>query len=513
MASNFVEVIGGLNLGNLASDPSGGKEGDFYTNSISSKVRTFINGAWREVVTNTDTQTLTNKTVNGGSNTLSNISDTSLNTIVTAGKVSNSATTATNANTASTIVARDGSGNFSAGVITATVTGNITGNVTGNVSGTALNITGVATIANGGTGQTTANTALNALLPSQTSQASKILQTDGTNTSWTTVGSGTVTSVQVAGSKGLSFSGGPVTTSGTITASLTPPTVQKFTDNTTGSTTYIFVVTSANATAGAVYTNNAHSFTVLGTISGSTFLFTSGGFLNPPTSTGTLTKSSGTGDSTITFSSNIKGGTYTVPSSPTPLYIKIRAVGAGGGGGGSGTASQGKGGDGGTTYFGNGLFIVRGGLGGSDPGFGSRHPGTGGAVTIDASIVGPFPVPGGGGLAGTQASTSFFGIGGGGGNSALGGGGIGNDLSPSVAPGANTGGGGGGAASAAAASQTGGGGGGGGGYAEGVIANPTGGATYAYAVGVGGTAGAAGTSGTAGAAGSDAVLYVEEHYQ
>lgn len=46
------------------------------------------------------------------------IVDTKLATIATAGKVSNSATTATDANTASTIVARDGSGNFTAGTIT-----------------------------------------------------------------------------------------------------------------------------------------------------------------------------------------------------------------------------------------------------------------------------------------------------------------------------------------------------------------------------------------------------------
>lgn len=41
---------------------------------------------------------------------------------------------ATNANTASTIVKRDASGNFSAGTITATLSGNVTGNVTGTVS-------------------------------------------------------------------------------------------------------------------------------------------------------------------------------------------------------------------------------------------------------------------------------------------------------------------------------------------------------------------------------------------
>jgi hypothetical protein len=48
----------------------------------------------------------------------------------------------------------------------------------------ASNLTGTLAIANGGTGQTTANAALNALLPVQTSNANKYLQTDGTNTSW-----------------------------------------------------------------------------------------------------------------------------------------------------------------------------------------------------------------------------------------------------------------------------------------------------------------------------------------
>lgn len=57
-------------------------------------------------------------------------------------------------------------------------------------------LSGTIAIANGGTGQTTANAAINALLPSQTSQSGKVLSTDGTDTSWIAVGgSGTVTSV------------------------------------------------------------------------------------------------------------------------------------------------------------------------------------------------------------------------------------------------------------------------------------------------------------------------------
>ncbi|MBA3954431.1 hypothetical protein H0X48_03885, partial [Candidatus Dependentiae bacterium] len=48
---------------------------------------------------------------------------------------------ATAANTAGTLVLRDGTGNFSAGTITANLTGNVTGNLTGNTSGSAaLNV-------------------------------------------------------------------------------------------------------------------------------------------------------------------------------------------------------------------------------------------------------------------------------------------------------------------------------------------------------------------------------------
>ena len=76
--------------------------------------------------------------VNADINSAAGITDGKLATIATAGKVSNSATTATSANTANAIVARDASGNFSAGTITANVTGNVTGNVSGN-AGTVTN--------------------------------------------------------------------------------------------------------------------------------------------------------------------------------------------------------------------------------------------------------------------------------------------------------------------------------------------------------------------------------------
>jgi len=67
--------------------------------------------------------------VNADVNASAAIVDTKLATIATAGKVSNSATTATSANTASAIVARDASGNFTAGTITAALTGAASSNV------------------------------------------------------------------------------------------------------------------------------------------------------------------------------------------------------------------------------------------------------------------------------------------------------------------------------------------------------------------------------------------------
>jgi len=53
-----------------------------------------------------------------------------------------------------------------------------------NTTGTASNVTGTVAIANGGTGQTTATAAFNALAPSQSTNSGKFLKTDGTNTSW-----------------------------------------------------------------------------------------------------------------------------------------------------------------------------------------------------------------------------------------------------------------------------------------------------------------------------------------
>jgi hypothetical protein len=87
------------------------------------------------VVSTADTGTVTSTMILDGTilnadiNASAAIVDTKLATIATGGKVSNSATTATNANTTSAIVARDASGNFTAGTITAALTGAASSNV------------------------------------------------------------------------------------------------------------------------------------------------------------------------------------------------------------------------------------------------------------------------------------------------------------------------------------------------------------------------------------------------
>ena len=71
------------------------------------------------------------------------------------------ANTATNANTASSIVKRDGSGNFSAGTISANLSGDVTGNVTGNLTGNVTgNVTGNASTSSSTSGNAATATRL-----------------------------------------------------------------------------------------------------------------------------------------------------------------------------------------------------------------------------------------------------------------------------------------------------------------------------------------------------------------
>jgi hypothetical protein len=93
----------------------------------------------------------------------------------------------------------------------------------------ASNLTGTLAIANGGTGQTTANAAFNALAPSQTSANGKYLKSDGTNTSWDQIDISTsdVTGVLLGANGGTGVAntgrtitlGGNISTAGALTTS------------------------------------------------------------------------------------------------------------------------------------------------------------------------------------------------------------------------------------------------------------------------------------------------------
>jgi hypothetical protein len=98
-----------------------------------------------------------------------------------------------------------------------TVSGDASGSGTTSIALTLATVT----VGKGGTGATTASGARANLLPSFTGNAGRVLAINGTATDIEYIvaaGTGTVTSVTVSGgTTGLTTSGGPITTSGTIT--------------------------------------------------------------------------------------------------------------------------------------------------------------------------------------------------------------------------------------------------------------------------------------------------------
>lgn len=280
-------------------------------------------------------------------------------------------------------------------------------------------------------------------------------------------------------------------------ATLTPNKQTFLSGSGTYGLSYWFYVTSASATAGATYTNNSKTFTVVNTIAGATLLLcTSTG---APAASGTLTKASGTGDATITFSSALK-----------PLYISVTAVGAGGGGGCSGTTGGTAGTAGGNTTFGSST-AAGGGVGAS-----GVNGGAGGVAgtSTDAGT------PGGAINQGSTGLAGYYGLagagipllpGGNGGAGYLGGSGRGNQNTAGTDGITNTGGGGGGGGSTGTATPTGGGGASGGAIVSSIIINPT--ATYSYVIGAAGSGQAAGTNGLAGGNGGSGIISVIEMWQ
>lgn len=116
----------------------------------------------------------------------------------------------------------DANGSGSGTVTSVDVSGGSTGLSFGGgpiTSSGTLTMAGVLEVTYGGTGANTPAAALDNLLPAQTDNSGKVLTTNGTTAAWTTAAAGSVTSVNVSGgATGLTFAGGPVTSSGTFTA-------------------------------------------------------------------------------------------------------------------------------------------------------------------------------------------------------------------------------------------------------------------------------------------------------
>jgi hypothetical protein len=297
--------------------------------------------------------------------------------------------------------------------------------VTGNISGNAAGLSATLGIASGGTGQTSANAAFNALSPMTTGGDTIYGGSGGTATRLANGTSGQV----------MQSSGG---TSAPVWATIP------------GNTTIVKAPTYQVFTSGAA-------------------------------------------------------ATYTRPSSPSPILLKVRMVGGGGGGGANGTGTIVAGTSGGQTSFAgatapggafctnNNINVGLGGAAGTLNGFSgfSIAGATGMYPTVNG--LSPYAPTGGAGGASVLAG------------GATGGYATGNGTSPAANSGAA-----GAGAGAYSSSYSNSGGGGAGAYTEVYITSPA--STYTYTVGGGGNGGttSGGASGGSGAAG---IIIVEEIYQ
>ncbi len=203
---------------------------------------------WVLLSTTTDASALTSGTLPNGrmpaltgevTTTAGNVATTITANAVTSAKIADG-----------TIVDADISG-------TAAIAGS---KISGNIAGNATNVTGTVALANGGTGQTTANGALNALLPTQASNSGKVLQTDGTNATWQTPSGG----------------GGGTYSTNTVTTTVTPGTT--ITDYSTftvssGKTAVVSVTidcsTATNAARYIYITDNSNNILAMGSTASS----------------------------------------------------------------------------------------------------------------------------------------------------------------------------------------------------------------------------------------------------
>ena len=185
-------------------------------------------------------------------------------------------------------------------------------------------LVGTVPIANGGTGAATANDAFNALAPSQTAASGKYLTTDGTNASWATNPLGTVTSVAATAGTGISVSGSPITTSGTLNITNTAPdqtvALTAGTGISTTGTYPNFTITNTSPSSGGTVTSVAATVPSVFSIAGSP-ITTSGTLAITYSGTALPVVNGGTGVTTSTGTTNVVlSGSPTIV---TPVIAQI----------------------------------------------------------------------------------------------------------------------------------------------------------------------------------------------
>ncbi len=209
----------------------------------------------------------------------------------------------------------------------ATKTDNASANITG---GSITGITDLA-IADGGTGASTAQAALNNLLPAQASAANKYLQSDGTNASWDAV---SLSTSDITGTLPVANGGTGVTSStgtGNVVLSNSPTLVTPALGTPSALVGTNITGTASGLTAGSV-TTNANLTGAVTSVGNATSLgsFSSANLL------GALTDETGTGSAVFATSPTLVTPILGTPTSATltnatglPISTGVSGLGTG----------------------------------------------------------------------------------------------------------------------------------------------------------------------------------------
>jgi hypothetical protein len=153
MAKVFKQFVKGILLRGESSDPSDNKSGSIWHNSTSARIKSYVEGAIRTLVSENQAQSLTNKTIDADLNTISNIE----NADIKVGAAINKSKLA--AGTPNRVQVTDGSGVITDSSVTSSELNKLSG-----ISGDVLTTTNVAVVTNkdidGGTASNTSRSTL-----------------------------------------------------------------------------------------------------------------------------------------------------------------------------------------------------------------------------------------------------------------------------------------------------------------------------------------------------------------